>query len=81
MNRDEITRIFRNPPYIETRRLVLRKMQKNDAAAMYEYARRRAGATSQDIFCGSHMRARATHTNTFLIFSRDTAPETFLTGR
>ena len=40
MNRDEITRIFRNPPYIETRRLVLRKMQKNDAADMYEYASR-----------------------------------------
>ncbi len=38
MNRDEITRIFRDPPYIETDRLLLRKMQKKDAADMYEYA-------------------------------------------
>lgn len=40
MNRDEITRIFRDPPYIETQRLLLRKMQKKDAADMYEYASR-----------------------------------------
>lgn len=38
MNRDEITKIFRDPPYIETERLLLRKMQKKDAADMYEYA-------------------------------------------
>lgn len=38
MNRDEITRIFRDPPYLDTNRLVLRKMQKRDAADMYEYA-------------------------------------------
>lgn len=38
MNRDEITKIFRDPPYIETDRLLLRKMQKKDAADMYEYA-------------------------------------------
>lgn len=41
MNRDEIIRIFRDPPVIETNRLCLRKMQKKDAADMYEYASRR----------------------------------------
>ncbi len=40
MNRDEINRIFRDPPILETDRLVLRKMLKKDAADMYDYARR-----------------------------------------
>ncbi len=40
MNRDEIIRIFRDPPILETDRLVLRKMLKKDAADMYDYARR-----------------------------------------
>ncbi len=38
MNRDEIIRIFRDPPILDTERLVLRKMLKKDAADMYEYA-------------------------------------------
>ena len=41
MNRDEIIRIFRDPPVIETKRLYLRKMAKKDAADMYEYSKRR----------------------------------------
>lgn len=40
MNHDEITKIFRDPPEIVTRRLLLRKMLKRDAADMYEYAKR-----------------------------------------
>lgn len=38
MNRDEITRTFRDPPVLETPRLYLRKMLKKDSADMYEYA-------------------------------------------
>jgi ribosomal-protein-alanine N-acetyltransferase len=40
MTHDDITRIFREPPVLETRRLVLRKMQKRDSHDMYEYASR-----------------------------------------
>ena len=40
MNHDELTRIFRDPPVLETGRLVLRRMLKSDSADMYEYARR-----------------------------------------
>ena len=39
MNHDELTRIFRDPPEIETPRLILRRMRKTDSADMYEYAR------------------------------------------
>lgn len=39
MTKNEITRIFRNPPEIKTDRLILRKMKKSDAADMYSYAR------------------------------------------
>ncbi len=38
MTRDEISRIFRNPPVIDTRRLYLRKMNRSDSADMYEYS-------------------------------------------
>lgn len=38
MNRDELTRTFRDPPILETGRLYLRKMLKRDCADMYEYA-------------------------------------------
>ncbi len=38
MTREEISRIFRNPPIIDTRRLYLRKMNKSDSADMYEYS-------------------------------------------
>ncbi len=38
MTHDDIIRIFREPPVLETRRLVLRKMQKRDSHDMYEYA-------------------------------------------
>lgn len=41
MTHDEITRIFKDPPILETPRLVLRKMQKRDSHDMYEYACRR----------------------------------------
>lgn len=41
MNRDEITRIFRDPPVLETSRLYLRKMLKKDSSDMFEYACRR----------------------------------------
>jgi len=39
MNHDELTRIFRDPPEIETPRLILRRMRKTDSTDMYEYAR------------------------------------------
>ena len=39
MNHDELTRIFRDPPEIETPRLTLRRMLKSDSADMYEYSR------------------------------------------
>ena len=38
MNRDEITRIFRDPPVLETPRLTLRRMLKRDSIDMFEYA-------------------------------------------
>ena len=41
MNHDEIRRIFREPPIIETERLVLRKMLKRDHLDMYEYSCRK----------------------------------------
>lgn len=40
MNKDDITRVFKNIPVLETDRLVLRRMAKTDADDMYEYARR-----------------------------------------
>lgn len=40
MNRDELSRIFRNPPHLYTERTCLRKMMKSDCHDMYEYARR-----------------------------------------
>ena len=39
MNHEELTRIFRDPPVIETPRLTLRRMLKRDSGDMYEYAR------------------------------------------
>ncbi|MBR4961845.1 MAG: GNAT family N-acetyltransferase [Clostridia bacterium] len=38
VNRDEIQRIFRDPPVLHTRRLMLRRMLKSDYKDMYEYA-------------------------------------------
>ncbi len=38
MTREEISRIFRNPPVIDTRRLYLRKLNRSDSADMYEYS-------------------------------------------
>ncbi len=38
MNREQIVRIFRDPPVLETSRLYLRKMLKRDSADMYEYS-------------------------------------------
>lgn len=38
MEREEITRIFRDPPVLETRRLTLRRMLKRDSMDMFEYA-------------------------------------------
>lgn len=41
MTHEDIVRIFREPPILETERLVLRKMLKRDSHDMYEYASRR----------------------------------------
>ena len=38
MNRDEITKIFKNPPIIKCRRIYLRRILKRDSADMYEYS-------------------------------------------
>ena len=38
---DELTHIFREPPILDTPRLVLRKMLKKDSADMFEYACRK----------------------------------------
>lgn len=38
MEREEIIRLFRHIPTLETKRLILRKMKKSDAADMFEYA-------------------------------------------
>ncbi|MBQ2544692.1 MAG: GNAT family N-acetyltransferase [Clostridia bacterium] len=40
MNHDEITRIFRDPPVLETTRLTLRKLLRQDSRDMYDYASR-----------------------------------------
>lgn len=40
MTREEIIRIFKNIPELETERLLLRRMQKSDADDMYDYAKR-----------------------------------------
>ena len=37
--RDEVMHIFRDPPEIETKRLLLRKMSRRDAADMFEYSK------------------------------------------
>ena len=42
MNHDELTRIFRDPPELDTPRLTFRKMLKKDSEDMYEYASQRA---------------------------------------
>lgn len=39
MTRDELSRIFRDPPHLQTERLLLRKMMKSDSHDMFEYAR------------------------------------------
>ncbi len=39
MNRDEICKIFRDPPKMVTERLILRKMKRSDSHDMYEYAK------------------------------------------
>ena len=38
MNHDQLQTIFRDPPVLETPRLILRRMLKRDSADMYEYA-------------------------------------------
>ena len=40
MDRDTVNRIFKSPPELYTKRLLLRKMQKTDSADMHEYASR-----------------------------------------
>ncbi len=40
LNKDEITKVFKDIPVIETERLVLRRMLKTDADDMYDYAKR-----------------------------------------
>ncbi len=40
MNRDELCRIFRDPPKLLTARTCLRRMMKSDSYDMYEYAKR-----------------------------------------
>jgi len=40
MNRDQLCRIFRDPPKLYTKRTCLRRMMKTDSYDMYEYARR-----------------------------------------
>lgn len=40
MNKDDVTRVFRNIPVLETEHLILRRMDKKDADDMYDYARR-----------------------------------------
>ena len=39
MNHDELTRIFRDPPVLETPRLTLRRMLRRDSEDMFAYAR------------------------------------------
>ena len=39
MNRNDMCRVFRDPPKLYTRRTCLRKMLKSDSYDMYEYAR------------------------------------------
>lgn len=40
MNKHELTRIFRSPPVLECRRLILRKIECRDYVDMYDYSRR-----------------------------------------
>lgn len=40
MTKSTLTKIFRNPPVIETDRLILRKIVKSDSADIYEYCKR-----------------------------------------
>lgn len=40
LTQEKVGRIFREPPILETNRLMLRKMLKSDASDMYEYASR-----------------------------------------
>lgn len=40
MNKDEITKVFRDIPILETDRLILRRMLKTDADDMFDYAKR-----------------------------------------
>jgi len=40
MNRDQLCRIFRDPPKLYTKRTCLRRMMKTDSYDMYDYARR-----------------------------------------
>ena len=39
MDRDDILRVFRDPPTLNTERLTLRRMLKRDAGDMYEYSK------------------------------------------
>lgn len=38
MERDEIVKVFRHIPVLETKRLILRRMSRSDASDMFEYA-------------------------------------------
>lgn len=40
MIKDDVTKVFRNIPVLETEHLILRKMDKKDADDMYDYAKR-----------------------------------------
>ena len=40
MTKSDITKIFRNPPILDTERLILRKIVKTDYPDMYEYSKR-----------------------------------------
>ncbi len=40
MTKSDITKIFRNPPILDTERLILRKIVKSDYPDMYEYSKR-----------------------------------------
>ncbi len=40
MNKDDVTKTFKNIPVLETERLILRRMLKTDADDMFDYAKR-----------------------------------------
>lgn len=40
MNKNDLTKIFRSPPVLQCRRLILRKIESGDTADMYDYSRR-----------------------------------------